>query len=33
MAQAVENDYIGSPSGNLDQIMIYFARGGMGNAL
>jgi galactokinase len=30
MAQAVENDYIGSPSGNLDQIMIYFARDGMG---
>jgi len=26
MAQAVENDYIGSPCGNLDQIMIYFAR-------
>ncbi len=30
MAQAVENDYIGSPSGNLDQIMIYFAREGTG---
>jgi galactokinase len=30
MAQAVENDYIGSPCGNLDQIMIYFARTGMG---
>jgi galactokinase len=30
MAQAVENDYIGSPCGNLDQIMIYFARDGMG---
>ena len=30
LAQAVENDYIGSPSGNLDQIMIYFARDGMG---
>ena len=30
MAQAVENDYIGSPCGNLDQIMIYFARAGMG---
>jgi galactokinase len=30
LAQAVENDYIGSPSGNLDQIMIYFAREGMG---
>lgn len=26
MAQAVENDYIGSPCGNLDQIMILFAR-------
>ena len=30
LAQAVENDYIGSPSGQLDQIMIYFARAGMG---
>jgi galactokinase len=30
MAQAVENDYIGSPCGNLDQIMIYFAREDMG---
>ncbi len=30
LAQAVENDYIGSPCGNLDQIMIYFARDGMG---
>ena len=30
MAQAVENDYIGSPCGILDQIMIYFARDGMG---
>jgi len=30
MAQAVENDYIGSPCGKLDQIMIYFAREGMG---
>jgi len=30
MAQAVENDYIGSPCGQLDQIMIYFARAGMG---
>lgn len=30
MAQAVENDYIGSPCGLLDQIMIYFAREGMG---
>ena len=30
LAQAVENDYIGSPCGKLDQIMIYFAREGMG---
>jgi galactokinase len=30
MAQAVENDYIGSPCGQLDQIMILFARDGMG---
>jgi len=30
MAQAVENEYIGSPCGQLDQIMIYFARAGMG---
>lgn len=30
MAQAVENDYIGSPCGKLDQIMILFARAGMG---
>ncbi len=30
MAQAVENDYIGSPCGQLDQIMILFARQGMG---
>ena len=30
MAQAVENDYIGSPCGQLDQIMIYFSREGMG---
>jgi galactokinase len=30
LAQAVENDYIGSPCGNLDQIMILFARKGMG---
>ena len=29
-AQAVENDYIGSPCGQLDQIMILFARAGMG---
>ena len=30
LAQAVENDYIGSPCGKLDQIMIMFARSGMG---
>jgi galactokinase len=30
MAQAVENDYIGSPCGQLDQIMILFAKKGMG---
>lgn len=30
MAQAVENDYIGSPCGQLDQIMILFARAGTG---
>lgn len=30
MAQAVENEYIGSPCGQLDQIMIYFAKEGMG---
>lgn len=30
MAQAVENDYVGSPCGRLDQIMILFAREGMG---
>lgn len=30
MTQAVENDYVGSPCGQLDQIMIYFAREGMG---
>ncbi len=30
MAQSVENDYIGSPCGQLDQIMILFARKGMG---
>ncbi|MCF7838109.1 MAG: hypothetical protein K9N49_05720, partial [Candidatus Marinimicrobia bacterium] len=28
-AQAVETDYIGSPCGNLDQVMIQFARAGM----
>ena len=30
LAQAVENDYIGSPCGQLDQVMILFARKGMG---
>lgn len=30
MAQAVENDYIGSPCGQLDQIMILFAKMGVG---
>ncbi|MHC4635341.1 MAG: galactokinase [Planctomycetota bacterium] len=30
LAQAVENDYIGSPCGQLDQIMILFAREGFG---
>jgi galactokinase len=30
LAQAVENDYIGSPCGKLDQIMILFAREGFG---
>jgi galactokinase len=30
LAQAVENDYIGSPCGQLDQIMILFAKKGMG---
>ncbi|KAH3762245.1 GHMP kinase [Pelomyxa schiedti] len=30
MSQAVENKYIGSPSGNLDQIMILFAKDGQG---
>ncbi|CAJ1359680.1 unnamed protein product [Effrenium voratum] len=30
MAQQVENDYIGTPCGNLDQIMIYYAKDGMG---
>lgn len=30
LAQAVENDYIGSPCGVLDQTMIYFARAGCG---
>lgn len=30
LAQAVENEYIGSPCGQLDQIMILFAREGVG---
>ncbi len=30
LAQRVENDYIGSPCGKLDQIMIAFAKEGMG---
>ena len=30
MARAVENDYVGSPCGQLDQIMILFAKEGMG---
>ncbi len=30
MAQSVENDYIGSPCGLLDPVMILFAREGMG---
>lgn len=30
MAQEVENQYIGSPCGKLDQLMIYFAKKGMG---
>lgn len=30
LAQMVENDYIGSPCGKLDQIMIAFAKDGMG---
>lgn len=30
LAQAVENEYVGSPCGNLDQVMIQFARAGMG---
>ena len=29
LAQAVENDYIGSPCGKLDQTMVLFARDGM----
>ncbi len=30
LAQAVETDYIGSPCGQLDQVMILFAKEGMG---
>eukprot|EP01062_Namystynia_karyoxenos_P077850 TRINITY_DN7927_c0_g2_i1.p1 TRINITY_DN7927_c0_g2~~TRINITY_DN7927_c0_g2_i1.p1 ORF type:complete len:472 (+),score=162.45 TRINITY_DN7927_c0_g2_i1:68-1417(+) len=30
LAQKVENDYVGSPCGQLDQIMIYYAKAGMG---
>ncbi len=30
LAQAVENEYVGSPCGKLDQIMILFAKEGMG---
>jgi galactokinase len=30
LAQMVETDFIGSPCGKLDQIMIYFAKEGMG---
>jgi galactokinase len=30
LAQAVENDYVGSPCGLLDQVMIAFARAGAG---
>jgi len=30
LAQAVENDYIGSPCGQLDQTMVLFAKEGMG---
>ncbi|MEZ5963241.1 MAG: hypothetical protein R3F56_05270 [Planctomycetota bacterium] len=30
LAQAVENDYVGSPCGVLDQTMIFFARAGCG---
>lgn len=30
MAQAVENEYIGSPCGQLDQIMVFFAKENMG---
>jgi len=30
MSQAVETDYVGSPCGNLDQVMIVFAKAGCG---
>ena len=30
LAQKVETDYVGSPSGYLDQIMIYYAKAGLG---
>ena len=30
LAQQVENEFIGSPCGQLDQIMIYYAKEGMG---
>eukprot|EP01061_Rhynchopus_euleeides_P038019 TRINITY_DN65370_c0_g1_i1.p1 TRINITY_DN65370_c0_g1~~TRINITY_DN65370_c0_g1_i1.p1 ORF type:complete len:462 (+),score=136.74 TRINITY_DN65370_c0_g1_i1:47-1387(+) len=30
LAREVETQYIGSPSGNLDQIMIYYAKAGLG---
>lgn len=30
MAQQIENEYIGSPCGLLDQVMIYYAKAGMG---
>lgn len=30
LAQMVENDYIGSPCGNLDQVMILYAKAGFG---
>ena len=33
LAQMVEVDYIGSPCGKLDQVMIYFAKAGMGTYL
>jgi len=30
LAQKIENDYIGSPCGNLDQVMILYAKAGFG---